>query len=73
MKKVMIVAAVALVFGMVGCSKKVDCKCTITQTMDGEVVGTSEATYNDVEGSCDDVKIDQQMIGYSATLNCKEI
>ena len=73
MKKVMLVAAVAMVFGLVGCSKKVDCKCTITQTMNGEVVGTTEATYNDVEKSCDNVKIDQQTQGMTQTLRCEQI
>ena len=73
MKKVMLVAAVAMVFGLVGCSKKVDCKCTIVSSMNGEVVGTSEATYKDVEKSCDNVKVDQQMMGATQTLRCEQI
>lgn len=73
MKKVMLVAAVAIVFGLVGCSKKVDCKCTITTSMNGEVVGTTEATYNDVEKSCDNVKVDQQAQGMTQTLRCEQI
>ena len=73
MKKLMFVAALVLVFGLVGCKKKVDCKCTITQTMNGEVVGVSSQTFPDVEGSCDDVKVDQQMQGFSQTLDCEEI
>lgn len=74
MKKVMLVAAVAMVFGLVGCSKKVDCKCTIIQTMNGQEMGRTEAIYKDVEKSCDNVKVDQQFQnGASQTLSCEQI
>ncbi len=74
MKKVMLVAAVAMVFGLVGCSKKVDCKCTITTTMDGKVMDVTEQTFKGVEKNCDNVQFEQTSTsGMSQTLSCEQI
>lgn len=69
MKKVMLVAAAAMVFGLVGCSKKVDCKCTTT--MNGQVV--QEVTMNDVEGDCGSVEATQTVGGMTQITKCEEI
>ena len=68
MKKVMLVAAAAMVFGLVGCSKKVDCKCTTT--MNGQVM--QEVTMNDVEG-CGDLEMTQTVNGMTQITKCEEI
>ena len=77
MKKVMILAAAAMVFGLVGCSKKVDCKCTVEQYVDGELVSTLDQTIEGVEGDCDDAKVNQTMTGGDMSMEqkvtCKEI
>ncbi len=83
MKKVMILAAAAMVFGLVGCSKTKDCKCTITQTMSGVEVPsgmnqTTEVDMNDYDGNCEDITLDQVGSfngmggGYTQTISCKE-
>lgn len=73
MKKVMLVAAVAMVFGLVGCSKKVDCKCTITTSMNGQVVNTQEQTFKGVEKNCDNVQTENAAAGMTQTLSCEQI
>ena len=73
MKKFMLVAAVAMVFGMVGCSKKHDCKCTIETTMMGETT-TSTVDYKDVEEDCDKMPTtDAQMPGMTMKQTCEEV
>ncbi len=52
MKKLMLVAAVAMVFGMVGCSKKHDCKCTTY--VNGAAFGAA-LDYKDYEGECNEI------------------
>ncbi len=74
MKKVMLVAAVAMVFGLVGCSKKVDCKCTVTTSMNGRVMDVTEQTITGVEKNCDNAKIEQTSSnGMSQTVVCEQI
>lgn len=83
MKKVMLVAAVALVFGLVGCSKNKDCRCTIYQTMDGQEIpgGMNQQTsidVNDYDGNCEDITLDQigqfsgTGVGYTQSIRCVE-
>ncbi len=69
MKKVMLAAAAVMVLGLVGCSKKVDCKCTTT--MDGQVMQT--VTMNDVEGGCGDLEMTQTIGGSTQVIKCEEI
>lgn len=64
MKKVMLVAAVSLVFGLAGCSKSKDCKCSIYQTIEGIDIpeGLGEQTsfeVRDYDGNCKDITYDQ--------------
>ena len=73
MKKVMLVAAVAMVFGLVGCSKKVDCKCTITTSMNGQVMNTQEQTFKGVEKNCDNVPAESAAAGMTQTISCEQI
>ena len=49
MKKVMIVAAAALLFGLAGCSEEKlhDCKCTIVTTYNGQEMTRSYEYYYD--------------------------
>lgn len=68
MKKVMFLAAVAMVFCLVGCKKKVDCKCTTT--MNGEVM--QEVTLTGVE-SCSELSVTQTINGVTQVTNCSEI
>ena len=74
MKKVMIVAALAMVFCMVGCSKKVDRKCTIKTSMNGQVVDVTEQIIKGVEKNCDNAKVEQNSSnGMSQTFSCEQI
>lgn len=79
MKKATILAALAFVFVLVGCTKTKECKCTTTQSWDIEemepMVSTSTMTIN--EGKCSDLNANQTMNAggqtYTMVNECVEI
>ncbi len=77
MKKVMILAAAAMVFGLVGCSKNVDCNCHY-EVNGASVPGYPEVTIPD-QSDCDKPEIPaevqavlDQMSSMGVKLVCKE-
>lgn len=71
MKKVMLVAAAAMVLGLVGCSKNVDCNCTI------EYMGMTQSFELPDQDDCSNPKdlpaeYTQAVNQMGAKLNCKE-
>ena len=77
MRKIVLVAAVALLVGFVSCTSKHDCKCTIIQSFDGEEVGHSEMTYPDMKEDCSTLNINQNASAdgstMTQTMTCKQI
>ena len=70
----MLVAAVAMVFGMVGCAKKHDCKCTIETFSDGMFVSRQSIEVKEVENDCDKLPLQlPDMPGVTRNQSCEEM
>lgn len=77
MRKIVLVAAIALLVGFVSCTSKHDCKCTIIQSFDGREVSRSEMTYPDVKEDCSTLNVNQNVGAdgntMTQTMSCKQI
>lgn len=79
MKKITILAALALVFICASCNKSKNCRCTTTQAWDLDdmepMVTVVEGTID--KGECSDQNATQHMTAggqtYTATVDCVEI
>lgn len=59
MKKTLILLAAVCTLAMVGCSKKKDCNCTVTQNIPGSDPVVTNVTYTAEDGDCSDLNATQ--------------